>query len=189
MNKRKFAVGPGAASLILIAVVLALSVLTVLTMIAARSDEAMAIRSLETRREVYGLYAAGERSLAGLDAALASALKEHSGSTEEYLAAVREKLPEGMQMKEDRVSWTEKTENRVLECEVRILEPGADRRTVWTLHRLDAGEIWEDEGFDEWDSGEEDFGEEASEEELPETTEEASSEDGTTAETEGEVSE
>ena len=46
MNKRKIAVGPGASSLILIAVVLALSVLTVLTMIAARNDEALAQRSV-----------------------------------------------------------------------------------------------------------------------------------------------
>ena len=38
MKKQKIAFGPGAASLILIAVVLALSVLTVLTMISARND-------------------------------------------------------------------------------------------------------------------------------------------------------
>ena len=77
MNKRKIAVGPGASSLILIAVVLALSVLTVLTMIAARNDEALTRRSIETREEIYSLFAAGEKSLAKLDGVLASCLAEN----------------------------------------------------------------------------------------------------------------
>ena len=154
MNKRKIAVGPGASSLILIAVVLALSVLTVLTMIAARNDEALTGRSLETRAEVYGLFAAGEKSLAKLDAVLVSCLAETPEDPDAYLSAVKEKLPEGMQMEEDVVSWSEKTDTRSLECAVRILEPGAPERTAWTLHRLEAGENWEDEGFEDFD----DFG-------------------------------
>ncbi len=150
MNKRKIAVGPGAASLILIAVVLALSVLTVLTMIAARNDEALTSRSVETRREVYGLFAAGETSLAKLDAVLVSCLADHPEDPDAYYAAVKEKLPDGMKMKGAEVSWTERTETRSLECAVRVAEPGAEKRTAWTLHRLNAGEIWEDEGFDDW---------------------------------------
>ena len=74
MSRKKIAVGPGASSLILIAVVLALSMLTMLTMLSARSDEALALRSLQTRQEVYGLFAAGEKSLAALDAELAASI-------------------------------------------------------------------------------------------------------------------
>lgn len=164
MNKRKVAVGPGASSLILIAVVLALCVLTVLTMISARNDEALAARSAETRQEVYGLFAGAERSLAKLDAALVSCLRENPADLDSCLAALAEKLPEGMKLKGDRVSWTEKAEERSLDCAVRILEPGSEKRTAWTRHVLTAGEIWEDEGFefDDEESGDEESGEEES---------------------------
>ena len=60
MSRQKIAMGPGASSLILIAVVLALSVLTVLTMISARNDEALSLRGEETRTEIYELFARGE---------------------------------------------------------------------------------------------------------------------------------
>ena len=179
MNKRKIAVGPGASSLILIAVVLALSVLTVLTMIAARNDEALTVRSLETRAEVYGLFAAGEKSLAKLDAVLVSCLAETPEDPDAYLSAVKEKLPEGMQMEEDVVSWSEKTDTRSLECAVRILEPGAPERTAWTLHRLEAGENWEDEGFEDFDDfgGFEDEEEAAGDEEIAADEETAADEE------------
>ncbi len=178
--KRKIAVGPGASSLILIAVVLALSVLTVLTMISARSDEAMATRSAETRQEVYALFAAGERSMAKLDEIVAGALTENTGDREACLAAVKENLPEGMTMKEDQVFWTEKIGNRALECAVRVTEPGSEQRLVWTLHRLGAGEIWEEDPFDDWGDwdeeeedgdAEEDFGEDDLSEEDEENAE------------------
>lgn len=174
MNKRKIAVGPGASSLILIAVVLALSVLAVLTMISARSDEALALRSVETRQEVYGLFADAERSLAKLDAVLADCLEENPEDPDAYLALVKEKLPEGMKLQQSQVSWTEKSENRSLECAVRIMEPGSEKRTVWTMHNLGAGEIWEDEGFDDWDDWEDD---EDFDEDLDEGEEESEDED------------
>lgn len=156
MNKRKVAVGPGASSLILIAVVLSLSVLTVLTMISARNDEALARRSAETRQQVYALFARGEESLAKLDGALAACLAENPESPEAYLAAVKQRLPEGMKMKDDQVSWTEQADDRTLECAVRILPPGAEGRTRWTLHRLGAGDIWEEDdwGEESWDAEE-----------------------------------
>ena len=195
MNKRKIAVGPGASSLILIAVVLALSVLTVLTMIAARNDEALAVRSVETRQEAYGLFAAGEESMAKLDAVLVSCLAEKPAGAEEYLALVGEKLPEGMKMTEDRVSWTEKTEKRTLECAVRIHEPGEKTRMSWTRHALTAEDIWEDEGFDDFgdwgdeeEDAEEDSGDEASEEESEEEeTESEDDEEPDEAEEEGSI--
>ena len=185
MNNRKVAVGPGASSLILIAVVLSLSVLTVLTMISARSDEAMALRSVETRQEVFRLFAGGEASLAKLDEVLVSCLGEKPADREAYLAAVKDGLPDGMKMKEDLVSWTEKGEKRSLECEVRILEPGSAQRTVWTKHNLGAGEIWEEEEFDDFDDW---GGEEETDEEAEGKTEEAGEEpeDESGTETDGE---
>ena len=144
MSRRKIAAGPGASSLILIAVVLALSVLTVLTMISARNDEALSLRSEETQEEVYALFARGERSLAALDAVLVKAGKD-AGNMEDYLEEVQEDLPQGMTLREDQVFWTEKTDNRALECGVRLLPPGGAERTRWTLHRLGAGDLWTEE--------------------------------------------
>ena len=144
MSRRKIAAGPGASSLILIAVVLALSVLTVLTMISARNDEALSLRSEETQEEVYALFARGERSLAALDAVLVKAGKD-AGDMEDYLEEVQEDLPQGMTLREDQVFWTEKTDNRALECGVRLLPPGGAERTRWTLHRLGAGDLWTEE--------------------------------------------
>ena len=142
--------------------VLALSVLTVLTMISARTDEALSLRSVETRQEVYGLFAQGERSLARLDAVLARAGKAHP-AVEDYLAAVGESLPEGMRMRQDQVLWEEKTGDRTLECAVRLNAPGEEPRAVWTLHRLSEADIWEDDEFDSFS----DFGEEPADEEDP----------------------
>ena len=164
MNKQKVAVGPGASSLILIAVVLTLCVLTVLTMVSARSDESMTVRSMETRQEVYRLFADGEKSLAKLDAALAACRTEKPESMEAYLALAADRL----------VSWTEKAENRSLQCTVRVLGLESEKRTEWTAHLLTAGIAWEDEGFEDFgDFGgeEEEFTEEtetvAVEEEIP----------------------
>jgi hypothetical protein len=144
LSRRKIAAGPGASSLILIAVVLALSVLTVLTMISARNDEALSLRSEETQEEVYALFARGERSLAALDAVLVKAGKD-AGDMEDYLEEVQENLPQGMTLREDQVFWTEKTDNRALGCGVRLLPPGGAERTRWTLHRLGAGDLWTEE--------------------------------------------
>ena len=147
MKRQKIAFGPGAASLMLIAVVLALSVLTVLTMISARNDEALSLRSVETRQEVYGLFARAERSLARLDAAVARAGKENPG---DWLKAIGENLPEGMRMEGDRVFWEEQAEDRMLECGIRLNAPGDGPRTAWILHRLGEADIWEND-FGNWD--------------------------------------
>ena len=180
MSRKKIAVGPGASSLILIAVVLALSMLTMLTMLSARSDEALALRSLQTRQEVYGLFAAGEKSLAALDAELAACLAEHPEGGEACLAALAQRLPAGMTLRGDEVSWSEGDGERTLECAVRILAPGEGGRTAWTRHLLGTPEIWEDEGFDDF----EDFGE-PEEAEPDETEPETEEENGTDGEETG----
>ena len=146
MNRRRIAAGPGASSLILIAVVLALSVLAMLTMISARSDESLTMREAETRQEVYVLFSAGEHSLAKLDGVLAASRKDAENNMEGYLAAIRTALPEGMTMEGDQVRWTERTENRTLDCAVRILPPDSPERIRWTEHRLGAGNRWEADG-------------------------------------------
>lgn len=94
MKNRPIAVGPGAASLMLIALVLALSVLGMLTLFSARSAEGMSLRAAEVAETEYALYARAERTL-----------------------AQAEKSP-GV------LSWQEEEDGRTLECEVEIGEDG-----------------------------------------------------------------
>ena len=101
MNKRKIALGPGAASLILIVVVLSLCMLAMLAQIGARNDYSLSSRSAEN-------------------------------------------LPEDMTLDEDVVSWSEPLDNRTMNCEVKILDPGESPRAKWISYKLKVDEPEED---------------------------------------------
>lgn len=149
MNKRKVAVGPGASSLILIAVILSLCILSVLTMISARSDDGLGNRNVDMVKQNYELSLQGDRSLAELDALLVKCRKE-AESEEEYLQLVEEGLPAGMKLDEDRVFWEEAGEQRKLKCGVRLLPEGSGERTEWVRHSLVSTGL-----DDEWEDSEE----------------------------------
>ena len=68
--KRKIALGPGAASLILIVVILSLCMLTMLMQIGARNDLSLATRGTEMITRVYNLFSGSEQRLSKLDAYL-----------------------------------------------------------------------------------------------------------------------
>ena len=143
MNKRKVALGPGAASLILIVVVLSLCMMAMLTQISARSDYNLCTRSAEMVQRVYELNAQSEQKLAELDAILAAARKD-AGDMKAYLKKVGESLPEGMTLDEDKIQWTEPLDNRNLECIVQLLPSGEKQRTKWISHKLVVEEPEED---------------------------------------------
>ncbi len=145
MNKRKVALGPGAASLILIVVVLSLCMMAMLTQIGARNDYNLCTRSAEMVQRVYELNAQSEQKLAELDALLVTARKEAAGM-EDYLEKVSSLLPEGMTLDEDRIMWTEPLDNRNLECIVQLLPPEEEQRTKWISHKLIV-----DEPEDDWE--------------------------------------
>ena len=146
MNKRKIALGPGAASLILIVVVLSLCMLAMLTQIAAKNDYNLCTRSAEMVQKVYELNAQSEQNFARLDSVLVSARKETT-DMQAYLDKVKEMLPEGMTLDEDRVTWTEPLDNRNLECIVQLLPIEDTQRAKWISHEL---AVEETEGDWEW---------------------------------------
>ena len=135
MNKRKIALGPGAASLILIVVVLSLCMLAMLTQIAAKNDYNLCTRSAEMVQKVYELNAQSEQNFARLESVLVSARQEPT-DMQAYLDKVREMLPEGMALDEDRVTWTEPLDNRNLECIVQLLPIEDTQRAKWISHKL-----------------------------------------------------
>ena len=134
--KRKVALGPGAASLILIVVVLALCMMAMLTQISARNDYNLCKRSAEMVQRVYELNAQSEQKLAELDAVLVKAQAEAGDDMETYLEKVEELLPQDMSLDEEQVTWTEPLDNRNLECIVQLLPPGEKQRTKWVSHKL-----------------------------------------------------
>ena len=142
--KRKVALGPGAASLILIVVVLSLCMMAMLTQIGARNDYNLCKRSAEMVQRVYELNARSEQKLAELDAVLVKAQTEAGSNMEAYLEKVEEFLPEGMSLDEEKVTWTEPLDNRNLECIVQLLQPGEKQRTKWISHKLLVEEPEED---------------------------------------------
>ncbi len=150
MNNKKIALGPGASSMILVVIVLALCILVMLTTISARNDDSLSIRASQTVVQTHALIARGEESLAALDALLVSCRAGATGE-EEYLTRVEEALPEHMTLEEDRVFWEETTEGRMLECGVRLLPAGEKSRTEWVVHRISAAGGSDDEWEDDWD--------------------------------------
>ena len=82
MKRRGVTIGPGAPSLLLAVVVVAMSVLGLLALMSARSDAQLARRSLEYTEAEYERAAQAERSLAQLDGVLTACAGE-----EDYLAA------------------------------------------------------------------------------------------------------
>ena len=138
MRRRDFQIGPGAASLLMIAVVLSLSVLGMLSLISARSDGTLADRSAEVAAETAGLNVRAEESLARLDAVLAG--RASAENDEEYISLAAENLPEGMRLDGRTVCWTEEAESgRMLECAAEILPLGSFPRIKWTIHRIYPG--------------------------------------------------
>ena len=133
--KRKVALGPGAASLILIVVVLSLCMIAMLTQIAAKNDYNLCARSADMVQRVYELNAQSEQKMAALDTVLLQARGE-AEDMKAYLDKVKEMLPEGMELEEDRITWTEPLDNRNLECIVQLLPLEETQRAKWISHKL-----------------------------------------------------
>ena len=136
MNRKDYHIGPGAASLMLIVVVLSMSVLGMLSMMNSRSDNRLSMRSAEVTEEVYVLSADAERTLARLDALLVACAREAEDDAA-WLALVKEALPDGMAMSDRTISWAEENEaGRRMVCAVLLADFGEYPRTHWKEHRL-----------------------------------------------------
>ena len=144
-RKSNLSFGPGAASLILIVVILSMGVLGMLALMNARNDARLSSRSTSVVVAGYELNDKAERKLAELDGVLARCAAL-SYSDEAYLAAVRGNLPDGMLMGEGEriVSWELTDGLRTLSCAVEILPQGEAERLRWHDHRLTAvtEEVW-----------------------------------------------
>lgn len=135
MSRRRFQIGPGAALLMLLTVILSMSILGLLALASAKNDANLCKTSIAVAEEIYLLNDQVERSLMLLDEAVASA----AGSTDEeaYLNKITEVLPDFMSLDGREVSWEESTgSGRTMQCVVRILPLGEFPRIQWIERRL-----------------------------------------------------
>ena len=135
MNRRDFQIGPGAASLLLIAVVLCMGVLGSLSLVSSRGDAKLSERSLRMTESAAQLYLEAEQKLAALDGLLAEL--SDAEDDEAYLAAIQEHLPSDAQLSERTLRWEEASEDgRRVTCAVELAPLGEMPRVRWTDHRL-----------------------------------------------------
>ena len=123
--------GPGAPSLILILVVLTMSVLGMLSLMAAHSDLNLSARSAEVIQAVYELQEQAERTRAEIAGAV---VQDPDGKG--ILLENPDAIPEGAELEEAQISWQETDGVRTIDCAV-ILEQTADGiRVPWVRHTL-----------------------------------------------------
>ena len=138
MNQRsRIAFGPGAASLILIVVMLSMSVLGMLALMNARNDSRLSQRSIQVVKAVCALNTEAEKQLARLDA-VAAHYAQVAEDDEAYALAVRTWLPREMEMADRVIRWQQTDGARTLDCAVELQPLGAAKRLVWINHRLTA---------------------------------------------------
>ena len=145
--------GPGAASLILIFVMLALSILAMLTLVNARNDEQISERSARVTEAVYELEAQAQRIYGKILYACREAdekLRQDAvGLSSEVAARLNEEAGDEMprlNAQGDTISWTVTDGVRSFECAVRLT--GEDgKQAEWIRHQMNMDGIWTE---DEW---------------------------------------
>lgn len=134
-KKSSISFGPGAASLLLIFVVLAMSVLGMLSLMNSRNDVRLSERSVAVMEAVYALNAKAEESRARADSVL-YALSRQETDTDAYLAKAGEALADQMKMDGNVLSWNETDGFRTIHCQLEIQPLGSAERTRWLRHAL-----------------------------------------------------
>ena len=134
MKRREYRIGPGAASLLLVVVVVSLSVLSLLALIDARDDHKLAQKSIQFATAQYVSAAQAEIRLAELDEILVSCA-ENSQDGASFWEMLPGMLPQGMMLDGETVSWEETSgDGGTLYCSVKVQQPGAMPRYIWQEH-------------------------------------------------------
>ena len=138
MNRRsRISFGPGAASLILVVMILSMSVLGILALMNARNDIKLCERSVQVVQAGYALNVEAEQQLAKLDA-IAAHYAEIAEDDEAYALAVRPYLPADMELADGVIRWSLTDGYRTLDCAVALNPLGEAERFTWVNHRLTA---------------------------------------------------
>ena len=135
-DKNGISLGPGAASLTLIFVMLGMSILGMLCLMSGRSDEKMSRRAIEVAQTIYLLNARAEEDFAELDGIMA----EYAGkaaSDQEYLEMIGAGLDEKYTMYDREISWIADQGERTLVLAAEVRPLGSSPRIQWKQHSLE----------------------------------------------------
>ena len=135
-EKNRISLGPGAASLTLIFVMLGMSILGMLCLMSGRSDEKLSRRSIEVAETVYALNAAAEKDLALLDGLLQEA-ESASATDAEYLENTKNSLDDKYMLYDRDISWSVDEGDRTLVLCVQVQPLGSSPRVLWKQHSLE----------------------------------------------------
>ena len=164
-HKNIITLGPGAPSLILIFVVLAMTMLGILALMHGRNDKLLSERSFHAGMARYQLDTKAQESRAELDALMAAS---QAGAEDDsaYLRALSASLPEKYTLEtgsdpEDgfdrvlgeeelaRIIWSEADEVRTLKCMLAVMPMESRHRGEWLEHRLVSTAMDESEQVEE----------------------------------------
>ena len=137
MERKDFHLGPGAASLILVAVVISMAVLGLLAVLNVRNDAGLTDRSTTLIAGQYEASATAESDLARLDAAVTLA-RQGAEDDDTFLGQLADALPENMTLDGDIVSWDVTADGAALHCEVRVSNTAAADRLTWIAHTFES---------------------------------------------------
>lgn len=125
-TKGEYRIGPGAASLMLILVVLCMTVLGALALVSARGDMRLTRRSAQMTAWYSEAEVQTETLLAQIDGILFQCAQT-AGDDDAYLEAVWDALPEACDMDENIISFAVDAQaDRSLECELTVLPLGSE---------------------------------------------------------------
>ena len=143
MKNRNITLGPGAASLILVVMILSMTTLGTLTLISARNDYQLGSRSIRMNEEYYALQTMAEKRYAQLDAALQENLPSLKSQEECMILAMRT-LPENAEGERNELIWREESNGRQLVCRAQVTyNAGAVRFTaLGSSFSVETEEIW-----------------------------------------------
>ena len=132
MNKYGFRIGPGAASIILVIVVVTMSILGVLALSEAKTEKTLSEKSTQFVKEANLLEYNAQFTVMQLDEIISSA-REQS----DFLSYIKETIPENVSMMEDRLSFeTSLDGSKFLEITIRILPDTEDERFEYVSRRI-----------------------------------------------------
>ena len=138
-KKSVISLGPGAPSLILMFVVLALCMLGMLSLLNGWNDAGLSKRSIQVTQAVYELNTKAEMTRSDIDSALAG-FRQRSDNDEEYRKLIAKELSGVSALEllfdEDEISWSETDGIHTLSCAVRVMPFDSDIREKWSSHTL-----------------------------------------------------
>lgn len=132
---REYRIGPGASSLVLIVLVLALTTLGALSIMSAKSEIGLSERTLEMHNNYYAAAARAQDMIAEVDACLVMARRSEG----EYMDSVRALLPSWATLNGNIAEFSiDAGAERLLVVQMEILPPESAERYAIRLHSLES---------------------------------------------------